>query len=368
MSFGFGIVGCGVIAPTHVEVVRALPNAHLVGVTDVVGDRAAALAAEPAALEAAGGAVKVYPQLAAMLADPAVEVVSVCVPSGLHAEIGVEAARAGKHLVIEKPIDVTLEAADRLVAAAAGSGVAMTVISQHRFDPGHRRLHELLRSGTLGRPVLAEAVVKWYRSQAYYDSGAWRGTWALDGGGSVMNQGVHYVDLIRWLMGPVASISAVCATQAHERIEVEDVALATVRFESGAVGLIEATTVAFPGFAARIELTGTAGTVIVTDGVITTEELVAERPEVGAYGTGGRSEPGRPGGVVVGVAAADPAAVGHSGHLAQIDDFLGAIEQGRQPLVTGEEGRATLAVVRALYDSASRGVPVTPAAAPGAAG
>jgi UDP-N-acetyl-2-amino-2-deoxyglucuronate dehydrogenase len=367
VSFGFGIVGCGVIAPTHLAAVRALPNAHLVGVTDLVGDKAAALAAEASAAGAAGGEVKVYPDLAALLADPAIDVVSVCVPSGLHAEIGVEAARAGKHLVIEKPIDVTVEAADRLVAAAAESKVSMTVISQHRFDPGHRRLHELLRAGTLGRPVLGEAIVKWYRSQAYYDSGAWRGTWALDGGGSVMNQGVHYVDLIRWLMGPVASVSAVCATQAHEGIEVEDVALATVRFESGAVGLIEATTVAFPGFAARIELTGTAGTVIVTDGIITTEELVAERADVGAYGTGGSDERQRCA-VTVGAAAADPAALGQSGHVAQIGDLLEAIEQGRPPLVSGEEARATLAVVRAIYDSASRGVPVTPAVAPLPAG
>ena len=366
MSFGFGIVGCGVIAPTHVRAVSALPNAHLVGVTDVVADKAAKLAADPKAVEAAGGdEVKVYPDLAALLADPAVDVVSVCVPSGLHAEVGVEAAKAGKHLVVEKPIDVTLEAADRLVAAAEAAGVTLTVISQHRFDPGHKRLKELLDAGTLGRPVLGEAIVKWYRSQAYYDSGAWRGTWALDGGGSVMNQGVHYVDLIRWLMGPVASIDAIAATQAHEGIEVEDVALATVRFESGAVGLIEATTAAFPGFAARIEVSGTGGTVIVTDGVITTEELLAERGDVGAYGAGKADREAK---ATEGAAAADPAALSQSGHVAQIGDFLEAVEQGRAPLMTGPEGRATLALVRALYDSARSGTPATPQAAPATAG
>jgi predicted dehydrogenase len=184
-------------------------------------------------------------------------VVCVCVPSGLHAEVGVRAAKAGKHLVVEKPLDVALEAADRLIAAAREAGVALTVMSQHRFDPGLVELKRLIDSGALGTPLIGEASTKWYRTQAYYDSARWRGTWAMDGG-ALLNQGVHYADLLLWCMGPATEVTAVCATQAHQ-IEVEDTALAIVRFASGAVGTLSATTAAYPGFAQRLEVTGADG-------------------------------------------------------------------------------------------------------------
>jgi len=202
----------------HAAAIATLPRARLVAVTDVAGGAAAAFAA------ARGCAAE--PGLDQLLARPDVDVVCVCVPSGLHAEVGTRAAKAGKHLVVEKPIDVTLAAADRLIEAAHAAGVALTVISQHRFDPGLIELKRLLGDGALGRLVLAEASTKWYRTQAYYDSAEWRGTWAMDGG-SLMNQGIHYVDLLRWCMGPVTEVTAVCATQAHQ-VEVEDTALATL--------------------------------------------------------------------------------------------------------------------------------------------
>jgi UDP-N-acetyl-2-amino-2-deoxyglucuronate dehydrogenase len=185
---GFGIVGTGVIAAMHADAIAALPGARLVAVTDVAAGAAAAFAA------ARGCAAE--PDLDALLARSDVEVVCVCIPSGLHAEIGTRAARAGKHLVVEKPIDVTLAAADRLIEAAHSAGVALTVISQHRFDSGLIELKRLISDGVLGRLVLGEASTKWYRTQSYYDSAGWRGTWAMDGG-SLMNQGVHYVDLLR---------------------------------------------------------------------------------------------------------------------------------------------------------------------------
>ena len=222
---GFGIVGTGVIAAIHADAIAllsktgpsktGLPNARLVAVTDVAADAAAAFAA--------AHGCPAEPDLGALLARPDVEVVCVCVPSGLHAQIGVQAAKAGKHLVVEKPIDVSLEAADRLIDAARAAGVALTVISQHRFDPGLIELKRLLDEQALGRLVLGEASTKWYRAQAYYDSAAWRGTYAMDGG-SLMNQGVHYVDLLRWCMGPPAEVTAMCTTQAHQ-IEVEDTSL-----------------------------------------------------------------------------------------------------------------------------------------------
>ena len=277
--------------------------------------------------------------------------VCVCVPSGMHAEVGVRAARAGKHLVVEKPIDVTLASADRLIEAARATGVALTVISQHRFDPGLIELKHLLGAGALGRLVLGEASTKWYRSQAYYDSAAWRGTWAIDGG-SLMNQGIHYVDLLRWCMGPVAEVTAVCATQAHQ-IEAEDTALAIVRFASGAVGTILSSTAAFPGFPQRLEVTGTDGTVIIEDGRIVRRAFGARSADGGSGS--GFDEEAAP---LSADSGSDPAAIGVASHAAQIADLLAAIEKGREPAVDGAAGRAALEIVCAVYESARTGQPV----------
>jgi len=282
------IVGAGIIAAVHADAIALLPDARLVAVTDVAADAARDFAA------ARGCAAE--SSLDALLARPDVDVVCVCVPSGLHAEVGVRAARSGKHLVVEKPLDVTLAAADRLIEAARAAGVTLTVISQHRFDPGLIELKRLIGVGALGRLLLAEASTKWYRTQGYYDSAAWRGTSAMDGG-SLMNQGVHYVDLLRWCMGPVTEVTAVCATQAHQ-VEVEDTALAIVRFGSGAVGTIVSSTAAFPGFPQRLEVTGTDGTVIVEDGRIV-------RRAFGAQAGTGPGGAGPEGGAGPGPAGAD---------------------------------------------------------------
>jgi predicted dehydrogenase len=331
---GFGIVGTGVIAALHAAAIKTLPGARLAAVTDVVPGAAGTFAA------ARGCAAE--PDLDALLARPDVDVVCVCVPSGLHAEIGVRAARAGKHLAVEKPVDVTLAAADRLIEAARDAGVALTVISQHRFDPGLIELKRLIGEGALGRLVLGEASTKWYRTQAYYDSAGWRGTWAMDGG-SLMNQGVHYVDLLRWCMGPVTEVTAVCATQAHQ-VEVEDTALALVRFASGAVGTIMSTTAAYPGFPQRLEITGTGGTVVVEDGRITRRALTGQDD----HGRGGTGEASAG-------AAADPAAIEVASHAAQLADLLAAVAGGREPVVGGQDGRDALEIICAVYESARTG-------------
>ncbi len=337
MTHGFGMVGTGVIAAVHAEAIAALPDAALVAVTDVAVGAAAAFAA--------AHGCEAEPDLDALLARPDVDVVSVCVPSGLHAEIGIRAAGAGKHLVVEKPIDVTLEAADRLIEAARAAGVALTVISQHRFDPGLIEAKRLLDEGALGRLVLGEASTKWYRTQAYYDSAVWRGTRAMDGG-SLMNQGIHYVDLLRWCMGPVREVTALCATQTHQ-IEVEDTSLAALRFSSGALGTIVASTAVFPGFAQRLEITGTDGTITIEDGAIVRRSLA-----------GGAHEPGGPPGGAA-AAGSNPAALGLASHAAQLADLLAAIEAGREPAVTGESGRAALEIICAVYESARTGRAVT---------
>jgi len=345
-TFGLGIVGCGVIAPFHAMAAGDLPNARLVAVADIVPEAAARRGAE--------FGVEHHTDVDALLARNDVDVVSVCVPSGLHAEVGARAAAAGKHVIVEKPIDVTLEAADRLIAACRRHGVALTVISQHRFNPAVRRMRELIDAGRLGRLVLGDAIVKWYRSQEYYDSGDWRGTWSLDGGGSLMNQGVHYTDLLQWMMGPVEGVFARTATAVHERIEVEDVAVAIVRFAGGAVGTLEASTAVYPGLTERLEVTGTGGTVIVEGGRLRACELKDERGETSAYGAKlaadrPAAEDGGAGG------AADPAAISHAGHRAQIADLLEAVETGRDPAITGEEARKPLELILAVYRSAREG-------------
>jgi UDP-N-acetyl-2-amino-2-deoxyglucuronate dehydrogenase len=333
---GFGIVGAGAISSTHADAIASLPDARLVAVTDVEPERAKSLAAR--------NDCAAEPDLDALLAREDIDVVSVCVPSGLHAEVGIRAAAAGKHLVVEKPLDVSLAAADRLISAARTAGVVMTVISQHRFDQGLIELRRLLDGGELGRLVLGEASTKWYRSQDYYDSAAWRGTWALDGG-SLMNQGVHYLDLLLWSMGPVAEVTALFSTQTHQ-IEVEDAALAVLRFSSGAVGTIVASTAVFPGSAQRLEISGTRGTVVIEDGEIIRCELSAGSAEAGPRGSltaRGSAPP---------AAAATPTGLKTASHAAQISDLLDAIDEGRAPLVTGEDGRAAVELVCAVYESA----------------
>jgi predicted dehydrogenase len=335
VTVGFGIVGAGIIAAIHADAMALLPDARLIAVTDVATAAARSFAVSRGC--------QAEPSLDDLLARHDVDVVCVCVPSGQHAEVGVRAAKAGKHLVIEKPIDVTLEAADRLIAAAREARVALTVMAQHRFDPGVIALKRLIDDGALGALVLGEASTKWYRTQEYYDSAPWRGTPALDGG-ALLNQGVHYVDLLRWCMGPVAEITAVCTTQAHQ-IEVEDTALAIVRFASGAVGTIGATTAAYPGFPQRLEITGTQGTVTVEDGQLVRVALREAADEVRSPGQGPS-------------AAADPRGLDAAIHAAQLADLLAAADEGREPAVSGQDGRDALEIVRAVYESSRAGRPV----------
>jgi UDP-N-acetyl-2-amino-2-deoxyglucuronate dehydrogenase len=335
---GFGIIGAGTIGAVHADAIAMLPDARLTAVTDVAAGSAQTFAA------ARGCAAE--PTLDALLARPDVDVVCVCVPSGLHAEVGIRAAKAGKHLVVEKPLDVTLEAADRLLAAVREARVGLTVVSQHRFDPGVAELKRLIDDGALGRPLLGEAVTKWYRTQAYYDSAGWRGTWELDGG-ALLNQGIHYADLLLWCLGPASEVTAVTATQAHD-IEVEDTALAIVRFASGALGTLSASTAVYPGFPQRLEITGTEGTATVEDGRLV---RVALR-------SGDAEDAGPPPVAPAQGAAANPGALDVDVHAAQLADLLAAVDEGRPPAVTGEAGRATLALILAVYESARTGHPV----------
>jgi len=345
-TYGFAIVGCGVIAPFHAKALASIPNASLRAVVDLVPERAQQRAAEFGA--------DAYTELPPVLARTDVDIVCVCVPSGLHAAIGTQAASSGKHVVVEKPIEVSLEAADRLIAACRWHGVKLGAISQHRFDAGVVRLREALTAGRFGRLLLGDAIVKWYRTQKYYNSGGWRATWELDGGGALMNQGVHYVDLLQWMMGPVERVVARTATAAHS-IAVEDVALALLRFRSGALGIIEASTAVYPGLPERLEITGAGGTAIVEAGEVKVWEFQDEKGEVGPYGAKVKHSRTTP----APAAAADPGALSIAGHRAQLIDIIEAIEAGRDPAIPGEEARKPLEIILAIYQSARTGAEVT---------
>ena len=349
----FGVIGCGAIGPTHAAAIVRLPDAELVAVADSQGDRAADVAERFAVPH-------VYHDAADLLADPAVDVVCLCTPSGAHADGAIAALAAGKHAVVEKPMDVTVDACDRLIDAQRRTGRLVSVISQHRFDPATERVRQLLDAGTLGRLVLVTADVKWYRTQSYYDAGDWRGTWALDGGGALMNQGVHTVDLLLHLAGPVRTVYAQTRTAGHERIEVEDVAVATLTFAGGAVGTLVATTAAFDGLPVRLDLFGTAGTAIL-EGDALRSLKVRDDPTVTA------AEPAAAHAVTVaagGTAAASASSSASArtwgdAHQAQLADVVRCLRTGGRPRSDAADGRAAVRLVRAVYESARTGQPVT---------
>lgn len=339
---GVAIVGCGVIGRAHAEAIAEVAGLRVVALIDE-RDQATMALAKGVANET-GSAPGEYRSLDdALIADEHIGVVVIATPSGLHVDLATTALAAGKHVVIEKPIDVDVARAAHLVRAARAArlhGQLCTVISQHRFDGENLELAETITDGRLGRITSAIASVPWWRSQDYYDSAAWRGTWALDGGGALMNQGVHTVDLLLWFLGTPVSVSAEIRRLAHDGIEVEDTAVATVTFESGALGLIHATTAGFPGLPVRIQVQGDQGSAVI-DG----EELVIV-PE---------AEDAMPLGVPSGEDVDDALSTAWVGHVRQYRDLESAINGGSEPRVTAEDAFLALATVRAAYVSAAIG-------------
>src|SRR5947209_4563777 len=227
---GFALVGCGMIAAYHVRALAEVPGARVAALVSRQLDRAQQFR-QQLGLDAA-----IYDNLAAALARPDVHAVIICTPSGAHLEPAVAAAAAGKHVVVEKPLEITLARCDKLISACRKHAVKLSTIFPSRFSPANRALKEAIDEGRFGKLTLGDSYVKWWRTQQYYDSGGWRGTWKLDGGGAYMNQAIHNVDLLQWFMGEVAEVTAFTATLAHERIEVEDTGVAAVRFRNGALG------------------------------------------------------------------------------------------------------------------------------------
>ena len=341
MPLGFGIIGCGMIAQFHARAIQDIAGIRLVGCCSRNPESAEKFAAE--------WAITPYATLSEMLANDKLDVVCICSPSGAHAEPAIAAANAGKHVVVEKPLEINLKRCDKIIRACEENGVALSVIFPSRFHSSSQLVKQAIESGKFGRLTLGDAFVKWYRTQEYYDSGKWRGTWDLDGGGALMNQAIHNVDLLTWLMGPVSEVNAKTATLAHERIEVEDVATASLRFKNGALGTIVATTAAWPGWLKKIEIHGSQGSATIEEEDIKVWQFskmtARDRKIVSRYSslteTGG--------------GAADPAAIGHAAHTKQLRDVVKAIKTAGVPAIDGHEGRKSVEIIRAIYKSARTG-------------
>lgn len=331
MTVGVAIIGAGMIANIHVAALRETPGAAVTGVWSRSPDATAAFAAKHG--------LRAFKSYGEVLADPATAAVSLCLPPGTHVDYGLEAAAAGKHLIVEKPLDIDLAKAQTLIDTYRAKNLTLAVILQNRFTPAARRVKAALDAGLLGRLLLGDAYVKWYRSPEYYASNAWRGTWNIEGGGALINQAIHTIDLLQWFMGGVASVAGMTRTSIHS-IETEDLGVAAVEYASGALGVIEGSTCVSPGYKERIEVHGTKGSFTLEGGLVKEWKVDGCREEdyidVQHIVYGDTKSP----------------AISPVNHIAQITDIVGAISAGRDPLVTGEEGIKSLAIVLGIYRSA----------------
>jgi UDP-N-acetyl-2-amino-2-deoxyglucuronate dehydrogenase len=333
-----GILGGGNISETHARAAHETDGVQVAAIYGQNQEKARRLS------EQFGG--KVYGALQEFLEHKPLDVVMIGSPSGLHAEQGIAAAKRRLHVLVEKPLDITTERVDELINECERAGVKLGVFFQDRVAPDIRRLKNLLAEGTLGRPILISGRVKWYRPPEYYTGSRWRGTAALDGGGALINQGVHTVDLLLWLMGDVRRVSAITKTRLHN-IEVEDTVVATLKFANGAIGTLEAATSVYPGYPRRVELTGTEGTIILEHDRIVAADLRNASSDLANLV--------RPAIELANAAATSPVVSDIRGHQEILKDFLRAIATNGRPLCDGAEGRRSVALVQAIYESARTG-------------
>lgn len=336
----FGIIGAGMIGHFHAKAITAMTGGTLHSVFDLRQEAAEKLAGEY------GGTA--YSDMAKFLADEELEIVTVGTPSGAHLEPSLAALNAGKHVICEKPLEITLERIDQLTAAAEANGKTIAAVLNRRFHPGMDAFKKASDEGRFGTLTNASAYVKWYRDQAYYDSAGWRGTWALDGGGALMNQSIHTVDSLLYLAGPVKSVQANTACLAHERIEVEDIVVAIVEFESGARGVIECSTCTWSkdGHPARVQLSGTEGSVFLADEAFEIWDFMDEKPEDAEIQSTLMK------GQEAGLGANDPSAINFYQHQRNFEEVVNAIAEGREPTTSASEARKPVALITAIYESA----------------
>jgi predicted dehydrogenase len=349
MTVHVGLIGAGNISDTHARALREVPGAVLTAVHSPTRSHAEALAARHQAAA--------YDTLDRFLDHRPLDMVVIGSPSGLHAAHGIAAAQRGLHVLVEKPIDITATRTDELIAAAHRAGVTLGVIFQDRLKPDVQRLKSLVDAGRLGAPILASAHVKWYRPPSYYEGSRWRGTRALDGGGALMNQGVHTVDLLLWLFGPARRVVAKTMTRLHA-IEVEDTSVALIEFANGALGTLEAATSIYPGYSRRLELTGANGTVVL-DGddlaAIDLKDVRDDERSVLSERGGGRPVDGASGAAPATASAASPVVADPTAHVRVVADFIAAVAAHRKPCCTGESARQSVRLIEAIYESARTG-------------
>jgi predicted dehydrogenase len=328
----FGLTGTGSVAALHLKAFQQLKHAQIVAVCDQDQDRAKETAIQ--------NGVDWNTEYSDFVNRSDIDAIIITTPSGLHADLGIKAAKAGKHVVVEKPIDVSLDKADALIRTCQEQGVTLSVISQYRFLKPILDLQKMISRGELGELIQGDAVIKWYRPQSYYDSGDWRGTWALDGGGPFINQGIHFIDLLLSVMGPARWIVAKTKTMAHQ-IEVEDLGIALLEFENGALGSIQASTATYPGLPARLEIHGTSGTVIIEGERMAFKQLKGNDPVVNPEGSKG--------------GASSPTDIDVSPFVNQYQNIIESIQTNTSPRVNGPEARRSLELILALYESSKQG-------------
>lgn len=329
----FGVVGLGNIASTHAHAINGHDSATVTAACSRSEENRKQFGSE--------FDLSLYSDYSEMLSHDKLDAVTICTPSGSHLNYAQKAAEAGKHVVIEKPIEITVERGKEIIECCKQNGVKLAVIYQNRFSDGAIEMKKELNNGKLGSAIMARASVKWYRDQEYYTQSSWRGTLKLDGGGAVINQAIHTLDLLIWMMGDVESVSAFKATLTHPGIEAEDNAVAILKFRSGTMALFEASTSIVPAQPRRIEVNGTNGTVILEDDQFIRVESGSEQKS--------QSEGS-------GAGAADPmAGLGFLHHSRQYETIIDAILNDKLPVVSGAESLKSLAVVEAIYQSADTG-------------
>ncbi len=336
--WNFGIIGAGLIADFHARAIGQIDNAKLAGFFDIVGEQSQKLADKFSA--------RAFESLDQMLADDEIDIVSIATASGAHLEPALAAAKAGKHVLCEKPLEVTLARIDAMIEAHNKSGTVLGGIFQYRFDDAIVPLKQAIDSGRFGKITYAGIYVPWWRTDEYYKD-SWHGTWKLDGGGALMNQSIHMIDLLCYLAGPIESVQAFMATLGHPQIEAEDTATAVVRFGGGALGVIYGTTASWPGQLKRLEITGTKGTVVYLEDSFTTWQFADERPEDQQI----REQYGEVKGLG---SAADPAAISHENHKRNFEAFIESLDSGRDFYINGSEARKAVEVILAIYKSAGQ--------------
>jgi UDP-N-acetyl-2-amino-2-deoxyglucuronate dehydrogenase len=337
---GFAIVGTGMIANYHAQAIAQTPGARLVGVVSRSSDKGPAFAAKH-------GIPVLTTTVEEMVARPDVHVLNVTTPSGAHLDPALTAVRAGKHVVVEKPLEITPARCDQIIAAAEKAGVKVAAIFQGRFGDGAQKVKAALDAGRLGRMVLASAYVKWHRTADYYKT-AWKGTWELDGGGALMNQAIHGVDLLQWFAGLPVEVSGRFARRVHTGIQADDTTVATLQFPDGALGAIEASTALWPGWSRRIELCGEHGSIALEDDTLVKWDFAKPEPGDEAIRNAKRDD-------ALGSGAGNPAGISIAGHLRQITDLVEAIRDNRPPAIGAREGRKAVALIHAIYESAKSG-------------